>query len=91
MSDRARQHRHQWIAPSRWHDHDTQMCRAFLVALARWVLVNHGSPAARVVLPTGCVGVGELTLVLRALETARSNQTTIRVLPPRGRASAHFK
>jgi hypothetical protein len=75
VSDRGRRHRHQRIAPSRWHDNDTQMSRAFLAALARWVTEHHADPGAQITLPTGVVSAGELTLVLRALEVARSQSS----------------
>ena len=56
---------------ARWSNHDTSMCRAYLVALARWVIAHHDDADARVVLPVGIVGVEELTKVLRGLEVAR--------------------
>jgi hypothetical protein len=52
------------------------MCRAFLVALARWVSAHHADPGAQITLPTGVVSAGELTLVLRGLKVARSTQPT---------------
>jgi hypothetical protein len=51
------------------------MCRAFLVALARWVTAHHADPGAQIVLPTGVVNAGELALVLRGLEAARSKSS----------------
>jgi hypothetical protein len=71
MSDRGRHRRHQRLELSRWHDRDTSMCAAFLRALGRWVLANHGEADARVVLPVGIVGAEELVRVLRALEISR--------------------
>jgi hypothetical protein len=58
---------------SRWHDHNTSMCHAFLRALARWLLAHHGDAKAKVVLPVGVVGAEELVRVLRALEIARQS------------------
>ena len=50
---------------------DTQMSRAFLIALGRWLLAHHDDVEARITLPIGVVGGEELTNVLRALERAQ--------------------
>ena len=54
-----------------WAEHDSSFCTAFLAALARWISAHANDPTAQVVLPTGRVGVEELTNVLRGLERAR--------------------
>jgi hypothetical protein len=54
---------------------DTAMAGAFLDALARWVARHYSDSAARVVLPTGIVGAGELGQVLQALERANKEVT----------------
>jgi hypothetical protein len=66
MSNRTHHHwrRH-------WAQHDSPLCAAFLAALAKWILKHKHDSTAQVMLPTGRVGVEELTAVLRALEIAR--------------------
>jgi hypothetical protein len=61
---RRRHHRH-------WAEHDSPLCAAFLVALARWVLKHQNDSEAQVVLPTGPVTCEQLVQVLRALEISR--------------------
>jgi hypothetical protein len=54
-----------------WAEYDSSLCAAFLRALMRWISAHANDPTAQVVLPTGRVGVEELTNVLRGLERAR--------------------
>ena len=61
----GRTHRHRRHG-ERWSDRDTSMCKAYLVALGRWVLTHRED--AVVVLPTGYATAEELVNVLRALE-----------------------
>ena len=70
MSGRARLgHRRRWH--QHWAEHNTPMCRAFLVALGRWLAAHHDDRDAEITLPTGTVSAEELGRVLRALERAR--------------------
>jgi hypothetical protein len=67
----GRIHHHRRRPAERWPNHDTSMCRAYLIALARWVIAHHGDTGAKVVLPVGVVDAEELMKVLRGLEVAR--------------------
>jgi hypothetical protein len=67
MSGRNTHHRRR----RHWAEYDSLLCAAFMRALARWISVHANDPTAQVVLPTGRVGVEELTNVLRRLERAR--------------------
>jgi hypothetical protein len=57
-----------------WAEHDSPLVDAFLIALGQWILKHEKDPEAEVTLPTGRVGVGELTAVLRGLEVARRTE-----------------
>lgn len=50
---------------------DTMMARAFLIALTKWAITHHDNIDAKITLPVGIVGAGEVLKVLRALEKAR--------------------
>ncbi len=67
MSNRGHHHHRR----RHWAEHDSPFCTAFLIALGKWITQHEDDPAAQVVLPTGLVGVEELTAVLRGLEIAR--------------------
>jgi hypothetical protein len=56
---------------------DTALSRAFLAALTKWAVVHQNNPDARITLPIGTVSAQELAKVMRALERARSEATTI--------------
>jgi hypothetical protein len=85
MSDRH--HRRRRIEPTLWAEHDTQMCRAFLRALGRWVIAHHADPDATVTLPTGTVGVVELGQVLHALDGGPLRANEQSRVPPNARRS----
>jgi hypothetical protein len=65
-------HHHRRRRGAHWAEHDTPLCSAFLIAVARWCMAHRDDPAARVMLPTGCVTVAELVRVLGGLEAARN-------------------
>jgi hypothetical protein len=69
MSDRRRKSAPH--PPTRWINYDTAMARAFLNALIAWAARHVSDSSARILLPTGHVGVGELMRVLAALDQAR--------------------
>lgn len=50
---------------------DTQMSRAFLMALTKWAITHHDDLDITITLPTGRVTGEQLVQVLRALEKAR--------------------
>ena len=68
MSNHTRR-RHRGAA--HWAEGDSPFCSAFLIALGRWILAHKNDPTAQITLPTGRVGLEELTKVLRGLERAR--------------------
>lgn len=52
------------------------MARAFLDALVAWAARNVSNTSARIVIPTGIVGVAELVKVLAALDRAQRGRAS---------------
>jgi hypothetical protein len=76
--------RHKSASRSRWTDYWTPTVSAYLDALVAWTTRHVSDVSATITIPTGRVTASELVKVLRALEMARSDQRSNRVLPTRG-------